>query len=154
MLYFKTIPFPDHIQQAQVEEALRKASLKKTLSLDFKSSTMNIGTDKKFFGFEGKNALSFTRIRTSFEFLLPKLIVSVPKDQSATAYKIRLSAVPLAVCLFIFFGFYSIIVGLIRGIINVESMAVVLVLAILFFSLLALEIKITKSRVLKVIEKA
>lgn len=154
MLYFKTIPFPDHIKQPHVEESLRKHALKKTLSLDFKSTTMNTGTDKNFFGLEGKTALQFTRIKTSFEFMLPKLIISLPKDTEATAYKVRLSAVPFAILLFILFGVFTIITSLVKGVVYAEGTIFIIVLAGLFFSLLALELKITKSRVLRSIKTA
>lgn len=54
MLYFKTIPFPDNVKQPEIELALRKHALKRTSSLDFQSSTMNIGIDKIFFGHQRK----------------------------------------------------------------------------------------------------
>lgn len=153
MLYFKTIPFPNDIKQPEIETALRKYALKKTSSLDFKSSTMNIGTDKIFFGLESKNSLKFTRIKTSFEFMLPKLIISLPKDQMATAYKVRLSAIPFAVCIFISFGIFTIILSLIKGKPNAEATIFILVLAILFYLLLLLELKLSKSGILKSIKK-
>jgi hypothetical protein len=92
MLYFKTVPFPNGVKQPDVEKALRSYALKRISSLDFKSSTINVGIDKLFLGLEGKNSLNFTRLRTSFESLLPKLIINLSKDPAATAYKIRLSA--------------------------------------------------------------
>ncbi|SMC60653.1 hypothetical protein [Pedobacter nyackensis] len=153
MLYFKTVPFPGDVKQPEVEKALRKYALKKTSSLDFKSSTMNVGTDKIFFGLEDKTSLKFTRIKTSFEFMLPKLIISLPKDQMATAYKIRLSAIPFAVCLFISFCIFTVILGLLNGKTDAEATIFILVLAILFFSLLKLELKLSQLRVLKSIKK-
>lgn len=152
MLYFKTIPFPDDVKQPEIEKALRKYALKKS-SLDFKSTTMNIGTDKIFFGLERETSLKFTRIRTSFEFLLPKLIISLPRDQMATAYKIRLGAVPFAVCILLSFSSFTIILSLINGGANANAMIFVFVLAILFYSLLLLELKLSKSGILKSIRK-
>lgn len=152
MLYFKTIPFPDNVKQPEIEKALRKYALKKS-SLDFKSSAMDIGTEKIFFGLENKTSLKFTRIKTSFEFLLPKLIISLPKDEMATAYKVRLSAIPFAVCILLSFSGFTIILSLINGRTDIDAMIFILVLTILFYSLLLLELKLSKSGVLKSIRK-
>ena len=73
MFYFKKI-YSSVTDRMQLENALRKAALKKNRPLDFDISSMDMGTDKYFFGYEGKNSLQFTRIRTSFEKLFLNLL--------------------------------------------------------------------------------
>ncbi|MEJ7559535.1 MAG: hypothetical protein WKF66_14600 [Pedobacter sp.] len=152
MLYFKTVPFPHGTKQPDVEKALRRYSLKRTSSLDFKSSATNVGTDKLFLGLEGKNSLKFTRLKTSFEVLLPKLIISLSKDQTTAAYRIRLSAIPSALCILLLFGVVSIIIGLITGNAKLEGVIFVVAMIIVFTLLLKLEIRLLLSRVSKCIK--
>lgn len=154
MLYFKTVPFPIGFKQPDVEKALRSYALKRTSSLDFKSSTINIGIDKFFLGLEGKTSLTFTRLRTSFEVLLPKIIINLPKDPAATAYRIRLSAIPSALCILMLFGVLSILIGLITGKAKVEGVIFMLVAVTIFIVLLNLEVKLLQSKVLKSIKMA
>ena len=152
MLYFQTIPFPRDLKQPDIEKAFRKSAIKESLSLDFKRRVIDIGTDKLFLGLEGKTALKFTRIRTSFEFMLPKLIISLPKDQSATAYRIRFSAIPIAVIILLLVGLFAAILSLINGSNATEGLVSIFILSIVFFLLTALELKITKSSVLKALK--
>jgi len=149
MLYFKTVSFPDHTYQPEVEKALRNAALKKTLSLDFKSTTMNTGTDKLFFGLEEKNAIKFTRIRTSFEGFLPKLIIKLPKDTSVRDYQIRLGATSFGLFILLCFGLLSVTVGTINGSADAVDALIFIAASALFVSLLLLELKLTTSRVNK-----
>ena len=53
-MYFKTIDLPLDLNQPQAESCLRKASIKESMSLDFKFKAVDVGTDKMFFGLEGK----------------------------------------------------------------------------------------------------
>ena len=106
MLYFKKIYLPLDEKQA-LEKAMRKAALKRLTSLDFKSAAMDIGTDKLFLGFDGKEAVQFTRLRTSFEKYFPKIIISIPKNETDNEYKFRysmLSLVVFAACSVLFFS--------------------------------------------------
>jgi len=153
MLYFKTIDFPNYLTQSQVEAALRKSAIKKTSFLDFKSSIIDVNRNKDFLGFEGKRSLSFTRTKTSVEFLLPKLITNLSKEELTTAYRIRLGVAPFCIFLVISFAILIVLISLINGINNLEAAVFFFTGAIIFLLLLALELKITKSRVLKSIKK-
>jgi hypothetical protein len=153
MLYFKNVLFPVAVNQPQVESALRKYALKKTSPLDFQSTTINIGTEKVFMGFERKTDLQFSRIKTSFEFMLPKLIISLPRDQSATAYRIRLGGLPFIITLFLGFCALMIIKNLFNGRTEAEFSLFILAFSIVFYFLVRFELKLTRSRVLKCLEK-
>lgn len=59
LMYFKTIPLPLDLNQPQAEASLRKTSIKESMSLDFKLKAVDIGTDKLFYGLEGKKDLKF-----------------------------------------------------------------------------------------------
>ena len=154
MLYFRSVPFPNGTKQPDVEKALRRYALKRTSSLDFKSSTINIGIDKLFLGLERKSSFNFTRLRTSFEILLPKLIVNLPKDPEAIAYKIRLSAIPSALCILLSLGVVLLIIGLITGNAKLEGIVFIIVAVIVFTLLLKLEIRLLHLKVLKSINMA
>ncbi|WP_214226160.1 hypothetical protein [Pedobacter sp. B4-66] len=56
-MYFKTIPIPLDLNQPQAEASLRKASIKESMTLDFKFKAVDIGADKLFYGLEGKRDL-------------------------------------------------------------------------------------------------
>jgi hypothetical protein len=58
-MYFRTIPLPLNLNQPQAEASLRKASIKKSPTLDFKFKAVYIGTDKLFYGLESKKDLKF-----------------------------------------------------------------------------------------------
>ncbi len=152
MLYFKTIDFRNKFTQSQVETALRKSAIKKTTFLDFKSSIIDVNRNKDFLGFESKTSLSFTRTKTSLEFLLPKLILNLPKEELAVAYKIRLGMAPFCVFLVISLGVLTVLVSFAKGINNLDGAFFFFTGAILFLLLLVIELKITESRVLKSIK--
>jgi hypothetical protein len=143
MIYFKKIYFVDYDKE-YAEKAIRKLALKRNTSLDFKSSGMIAGTDKLFLGCEGENQTQFTRIRYYLENLMPKLIISFPKNDNDQFYKIR-----LAFRSFIIFSFLSIMLLLVfvlsltnpNGINVLEGLASFYVI---FFLLILLEIKLTK----------
>lgn len=149
MLYFKTIPFPENIGQPQLEKALRKYALKRTSVLDFKSCTFNIGLAQMFLGYERKNDLQFTRIKTSFEMLLPKLIIKLSKDPAAKGYKIRLSAVPLALAIVLGFGVLANIMAIFTGKVSIEPLVTIGLSLIVFIFLIHFELKLVIGRVKK-----
>lgn len=88
------------------------------MSLDFKFKAVDIGTDKLFYGLESYKDLKFTRLHTSFEFFLPKLIVSLSKDPNANFYRIRPGVIPIAIILLIAF---ALIIGLINSFRNLTE---------------------------------
>lgn len=106
MIYFKKI-YLDNPNKEQVEKAIRKLALKRTSSLDFTSSGMITGTDKRFLGSEGKTQTKFTRVRYSIENLLPKFIISFPKSEDAQYYKLRFSFRSSVIISFLTTSFYQ-----------------------------------------------
>lgn len=153
MLYFKTVSFPDQIRQPEVEKSLRKYSIKESVTLDLKVKAVNIGTDKLFFGLESKKSLSFTRIRTSFEFLIPKLIINLSKDETSTGYMIRLSTISFFVFMLLSFGMLAFIISLFGGQTDISGGIIFIFGLLVFFLLFKLELNLTKSRVLKSINR-
>ena len=147
MLYFKTIPYPENVTQPQLEKALRKYALKRTSVLDFKSCTFNIGLEQLFLGHERKNDLQFTRIKTSFEMLLTKLIIKLSKDPAAKGYRIRLSAVPLALALVLGFGVIANIMAIFTGNVSIESLVTIGLPLIIFIGLIYFELTLVIGRV-------
>jgi len=97
MLYFKKIYLPNDLEKQDLEKGLRSRSLKRSQMLDFVFETTNTGTDKYFLGNEGKKDLKLTRIKTSFESFLPKIIISFPKETAEQYYKFRLSILSTAI---------------------------------------------------------
>jgi len=148
-MYFKTVHFPPNLNHTHVETAPRKASMKETISLDFTSKSVNIGTNKIFWGLERKRNLKFTRIRTSFEFFLPKLIVNLSKDPSVNFYRIRPGAASIAVAGLLFFGLFTGILGIIKGTPDLESLILFPTLTLIYIALILFELKLTTSRVVK-----
>ena len=98
----------------EVENAIRHFSSKRHASLDIKSSSSSIGENKYFLGLEGENDLKITRIRTPFESLFPKIIVSFPKDRQFLSFKIRYSILSIIIFGILFIAvlqsIYSIII--------------------------------------------
>jgi hypothetical protein len=142
MIYFKTVHL-NFDNKASVEAAIRKNCIKRTTMLDIKSSISDIGTGKRFFGYEGKDALYFTRIRSSVEQLLPKMIVSLPKNETDSFYRIRLSIFPFLLYNMIF---------LIAGKTDASALFSILIIDGLFIGLFLLELNITTRRIIKAIE--
>lgn len=152
MLYFKTVPFPENLTQAEAEKAMRKYSLKRTSILDFKACTYNVGMDQLFLGLERKKDLQFTRIKTSFEILLPKMIIKLSKDSAAKDYKIRLSAVPLALALVLGFGVVANLMAIFKGKVSIESLVTIGLPLIIFIGLISVELRLINGRVKKAVD--
>ena len=151
MLYFKSIPFPENLTQIDLENALRKQSLKRTSSLDFKSCTSDMGKDRLFLGLDRKKDLQFTRLKTSFEVLLPKMIIKLSKDSLVKEYKVRLSAIPLSVAFVLCFGIFANIVALFTGKGSLDSIILIAALSLIFIGLVALELKLVKGNIDKAV---
>jgi hypothetical protein len=152
MFYFKKIFITDCTTK-QLENALRKAASKKSRPLDFDISSMDIGTDKYFFGYENKNGLTFTRIRTSFERLIPKIIIKLSPDPSECYYEIRFGVFTAIWVLFYGFFLLMLLVNLIRGEINIEALPPIFIILLIISSAYYLEFRLTTSRVKKAIRK-
>jgi len=152
MIYFKKVYF-NYKEKAPIEAALRKLSVKRTGGLDLKSSTSDIGTDKYFFGYDGKNALYFTRIRSSVEWLLPKIIFSLPKSETDFLYKFRLSLFPFIFIALFSFGLFFSFISLVTGRIQFMDFISFAIFPALLILLIWLELKITASKIKKAIIK-
>lgn len=139
-------------EKQELEKAMRNAALKRLTSLDFKSSVTDIGTDKLFLGFEGKEDVQFTRLRTSFEKYFPKVIISIPKSETDNEYKFRFSI--LSTVAFILWSlFFLLIVGTVlaqKG--NYENILIGCIPICLFILLTLLELRIVGTRIEKAIK--
>ncbi|HKG05604.1 MAG TPA: hypothetical protein VKB19_04065 [Pedobacter sp.] len=149
MLYFKTIVFPESLTKDQVEKALRKYALKRTMTLDFKSATINIGIDQLFLGLDRKMDLQFTRIKTSFELLLPKMIIKLSKHPDTSNYKIRLSALPLAVATVLCLALAANLIAIAKGQFSIDSMVSIAIPTLVFIGLVFFELKLVTRTVNK-----
>lgn len=151
MLYFKKLEFPGELDQYQFETLLRKHALKQHSSLDFTFNPINIGTEKLFHGRESKNNIRFTRIKTSFEFFLPKLIINLSKEPTARFYRIRLGAIPMLVSGFFSFCILAGILSILRGRNNILEVITLIVISGFYLLLIIMELKFTTSRIRKAI---
>src|SRR4051812_31594949 len=98
MIYFKSVQLPGNEKQV-LEKAMRKVAIKRMRSLDFTSAEHNMGSEKLFLGLDDNQNVKFTRLHTSLEKFLPKIIISFPKDETISGYQLRLGVFPT--CLFV-----------------------------------------------------
>lgn len=152
-MYFKTVSLPSGTNQSQAEISLRKAAIKETMSLDFKFKAVDIGTDKLFYGLEGKKDLKFTRLHTSFEFFLPKLIVSLSKHPDANSYRVRPAAIPMAIIGLLGFALLIGLINSVRGLTDIERLSPFLIISLFYVILICIELKITQVKVSKALGK-
>ncbi|RZJ48050.1 MAG: hypothetical protein EOO44_21635 [Flavobacterium sp.] len=151
MIYFQTFTLEKGVDKQQFEKAIRKFSSKRTDFLDFKSSTSDFGLSKYFLGYEGKNNLQFTRIRTSFERVLPKLIFNLPKSDECNYYEVRLSfTATVLLCLLVFLFIVCTFSAFSKNQ-NYGVIPTILAVLSLYSLLIFFEIKFTKSRIKKAI---
>lgn len=151
MIYFKKV-YVHGIDQRQLEQALRKLSINNKQSLDFPTE-LNVGTDKYFFGFEGKRGLQVTRVRTLFERFIPKLIIRVPLANDAAYYEMRLAMLPFILLTLISFSILLVAFKMIFYPDDIGDPGSFLVLAAIYAGLLLLEYKLITARVRKAITK-
>jgi hypothetical protein len=153
MIYFKKVYF-NYSDKASIEAAFRKCAIKRDRLFSLETSTSNVGTDKRFFGYENEKALYFMRIKSSVEFLLPNIIFSVPKDETSFYYAFRLSRIGTVV----FFMFCMILIAdliqVFRGIAPSDDVIEILLLFLLFLGLVWLEFKLTLFKIRKTIAAA
>ena len=116
-------------------------------------SRSDVGSDKLFFGYENTKGLHFTRIKSSIEFLLPKVVFVLPKDEVACYCALRLGA--LSTC--VFCGYWLIfIVGLVQvitGNASPDGLFAILIFILIFWGLIWLELKLTATKIKKAIAK-
>lgn len=149
MLYFNKTYLLDDLEKQNLEKGLRFRSLKRTKPLDFVFETYNTGSDKYFLGNDNKNDLKFTRLKTSFEFVFPKVIVSFPKDKSLNYYKFRLSIVSSLVVIFLFILVISTFLSVINHGNNPLNLLIIALLFFGYISLILLELKLTRFKIKK-----
>ncbi|WP_428225565.1 hypothetical protein [Flavobacterium sp.] len=110
MLYFKILSI-NKKSSKEIEIKLRQFASKRNFSLDFSSSTTDRNELKKFLGLEDDKSLKLTRLRSSFEIFLPKIILKFDKSTGYTVCKIRLcflsSFMFLIISISILFGIYN-----------------------------------------------
>lgn len=153
MLYF-TKSSLDSYPAENTENAIRKFSAKRHTSLDLKSSSPEKKEDKYFLGLEGKSDLKVTRIRTSFERFLPKVIVSFPKNRHFKEYKIRYSILSTVIITVLSI---AVLLNIYWFLIDKEFENDFIPLALVFLTFIGLtiiEIKLTRLRIRKAIEKS
>ncbi|WP_040626323.1 hypothetical protein [Mucilaginibacter paludis] len=150
MIYFKKVLLtqPD---KDQVAKAIRKVSLKRNNPLDFTSSRMLAGTDKRFFGSEGKKSTNFTRIRYSIEDLLPKLIINFSKDPNHQFYKVRLSFISSVAFCFLSVMLLAVLALLYKNHDGIEVLAYMALFYSIFILLILLEIRLTDKAIQSVV---
>ena len=152
MIYFKKTYF-DNREKAGIEAAIRKSAIKCTSLINLETSTSDIGTDKYFFGFENKKALFFTRVRTSFERILPKVVFKLSKSEDEFFYGFRLGTITLLAFFLIGFGSIVNLAFVIAGKIPATDSLTPLLFLLILLGLIWLELKITSSKIQKAIEK-
>lgn len=149
MLYFNKTYLLDDLEKQNLEKGLRFRSLKRTKPLDFAFETYNTGSDKYFLGNDNKDDLKFTRLKTSFESIFPKVIVSFPKDKSLNYYKFRLSIVSSLVVIFLFILVISTFLSVINHGNNPSNFLIIALLFFGYISLILLELKLTRFKIKK-----
>lgn len=149
MFYFKKVYILDDLEKQNLEKGLRSRSLKRTQYLDFVFETSNTGTEKYFLGNDGNKDLKLTRIKTSFESFLPKIIVKFPKQMDMQFYKFRLSLLSTAIFLLLTFLLLVSFLDVVLNQHNTEVFLTTLVLLITYSLLILLELKITQNKILK-----
>lgn len=149
MIYFKQVSIDNFLSEN--ENKIRRYSSKRYTSLDLTGSSYHIKDDKCFLGFEGKNDVDITRIRTLFERVLPKLIVSFPKDKGFSVYRMRYSLLSTVVFCVLLFGLLE---GIFTLVTEQEWSSDFLTIAVLFLGFILLtflEMRLTRQLIDKVV---
>lgn len=148
MIYLKKITL-NFEEKQQYEIALRKAALKRHTALDFKSSVTNIGTDKLFLGYDGKDSVQFTRLRSSLEKFLPKIIITISKKDNDDDIKIRLGVLPFIILALFTIVSLATIVAFLTQKNDFARLIPLLILTGLYILLIISELKITERKIKK-----
>jgi hypothetical protein len=149
MLYFKKLDLLE-VNGQTIENAIRKYSIKRNTSLDIQSSTSYITEEKYFLGLDSEFDIKITRIRTPFERLFPKLIVSLSKEDFRES-KIRLSLLSTILLFIVILIFLFQIIYSIRSAQISSDLIGFSIFLIAFLGLSSLEIKLTTDRMKKAI---
>lgn len=147
MLSVKKIDFINRIEKVQLEKAMRKYASKRNSQLDFLSAQTDFKTEKKFLGYENQNVLQFTRLRSSFEKLLPKLIILIPKSDGELYYEVRLSWSSIVPIAFFLVMFPLLIWGMVTGAKDLQAMLGISIICIGYPLWTLAELHFTKCKI-------
>lgn len=153
MVYFKKVYITD-LSKAEVELLLRKASVRRDSSLDLASATTDIGTNKLFLGRIGKSALTFTRLRTSFEKFLPKLIIRLPLDTAECYYQLRFSLSSTFFFVFYAIAFLGTVTSFLLGDVLIDGLLSIVFTGSIYALVILLEINLTSKRLNKALSQS
>ncbi len=138
-------------QSDQIENALRRHTAKRKQSLNWMSSSY-FNLDKYYFlGVENETSMNITRITTSYELFLPKIIIDFSKSDF-TSYSIHLSilykVIFIILCIASISAIYNAIVyfeteGLLFGPISI----------VIFYYLTKWEMNLTHKKILSTIQQ-
>jgi hypothetical protein len=152
MVYFKTKTI-DNYETEQVENALRKSSIKRHTSLDFPSiATYETDPEKCFLGLENDTYLKIIRYRTPVERILPKLILRFDK-KNFCEFQIRYSLISFIVFIILSTAFLFGLYQLIANEQTASNFVLITVLCIVFVLMTSLEYVLTKRALFKAISK-
>ena len=152
MLYFNKVTLAE-IDGTKVEAAIRKFAAKRHASLDLQSSATKIGTEKLFLGLENEKSIQVTRLRSTFERFLPKLIIKFDKAKGFSEYRIRFSLLSNIVIAFMLIAVLLNVIYLIKNQEVDSEMASVVVYFFLFLLLTLVELRLTKAKLKSAIIK-
>ena len=152
MLYFNKVILAE-IDGTKVEAAIRKFAAKRHASLDLQSSSTKIGTEKLFLGLENEKSIQVTRLRSTFERFLPKLIIKFDKAKGFSEYRIRFSLLSNIVIAFMLIAVLFNVIYLVNNQEVDSEMASVFVYFFLFLLLTLVELRLTKAKLKSTIIK-
>jgi hypothetical protein len=152
MIYFRKVFFDLPVTHQQVERGLRKVAAKRLTSLDFKSSTSDFKSDKYFLGLEGRKDIKFTRVRTSLERLVPKIIISLSKNTDQNYYRLRLTWGWAFFFMLLALVLLLTIYGAIAGSVNTDGLFATFGFCIVYIGLVFWEMERTNSKVNKAVK--
>ncbi|RFZ95546.1 hypothetical protein D0C36_08505 [Mucilaginibacter conchicola] len=148
MITLKRIKQTDAERQ-QLEQAMRKRALKRSLPLDYQSAQSDIGSDKLFVGYDGKKNVQFSRLRTSLERFLPRVVIVFSKDPTVFEYKLRYSLLSTIAVIFLALVFILSVVSSLAEKDDYDRFVLPLFLIGCFWLLTLFELKIVGKRIKK-----
>jgi hypothetical protein len=151
MIYFKKIQLIDPGKE-ETELALRKVAIKSKSPLNKGSSRTDAGTKKLFFGFDGPDDTTFTRVRYFIEGYMPKIIISISKDNDDNQLKFKLDFVSTCIFLGASFLFMSDLIAELSHQ-EWENAAYVVLFYSIFIGLIWLEIRLTQRNIDRAIRR-
>ncbi len=138
------------IKPEDIENAMRSRALKRTRPLDIKSSTSYSSSDGKYFlGYEKEKSLDFLRIRSPFEYFLPKMLINFKKE-NFNRYTLQFN--PVSVIIF-FLTVFVLILNLFYSLKEESDIYTILLFTGIFVVLTLIEVMINKYYIKKSLTK-